>query len=50
MPNTPINVKGQKHINGVPQTENLYFENTETKTTQQSKILSLNAKSIITIK
>ena len=36
----------QKHINGVPQTENLYFENSETKTTQQWKIFRLNIKSV----
>ena len=35
---------------GVLQTGNLYFENSETKITQQSKIFSLNIKSIIKIK
>ena len=47
--NTTTNVKGTEYkstLMGVLQTENLYFENSETKTTQQSKIFSLNTKSI----
>ena len=50
---TPTNVKGtvsKSTLMGVLHTGNLYFENSETKTTQQSKIFRLNTKSIIKIK